>query len=55
MKKTMSLLLMSVMGMFGTYAFAGSAREDSVDRLQTSVTFCTPSCPLRTKAFRKKC
>ncbi len=38
MKKTMSLLLMSVMGMFGTYAFAGSAREDSVDRLQRSVS-----------------
>jgi lipid-binding SYLF domain-containing protein len=37
MKKTMSLLLMSVMGMFGAYAFAGSAREDSVDRLQRSV------------------
>jgi len=37
MKKTMSLLLMSVMGMVGTYAFAGSAREDSVDRLQKSV------------------
>jgi SH3 domain-containing YSC84-like protein 1 len=37
MKKTMSLLLMSVMSMFGTYAFAGSAREDSVDRLQKSV------------------
>ena len=28
MKKTMSLLLMGVMGMFGTYALAGSARED---------------------------
>ena len=26
MKKTMSLLLMGIMGMFGTYAFAGSAR-----------------------------
>src|SRR3984957_12896150 len=37
MKKTMSLLLMSVMGMVGTYAFAGSAREDSVDRLEISV------------------
>jgi lipid-binding SYLF domain-containing protein len=37
MKKTMSLLLMSVMGMVGTYAFAGSAREDSVDRMQRSV------------------
>jgi SH3 domain-containing YSC84-like protein 1 len=37
MKKTMSLLLMSAMGMFGTYAWAGSAREDSVARLQSSV------------------
>jgi lipid-binding SYLF domain-containing protein len=37
MKKTMSLLLMSCMGLFGTYAFAGSAREDTVDRLQNSV------------------
>ena len=37
MKKTMSLLLMSVMGMVGTYAFAGSARQDSVDRLDRSV------------------
>src|SRR5690242_1880392 len=38
MKKLMSLLLMSVAGMVGTYAWAGSAREDSVDRLQRSVT-----------------
>src|ERR1700720_1735235 len=37
MKKTMSLLLMSVMGVFGTYAWAGSAREDTVDRMQRSV------------------
>jgi lipid-binding SYLF domain-containing protein len=37
MKKTFSLLLMGCMGMFGTYALAGSAREDSVDRLQKSV------------------
>ena len=37
MKKTMSLLLMSLMGLAGTYAFAGSAREDTVDRLQNSV------------------
>jgi lipid-binding SYLF domain-containing protein len=37
MKKTMSLLLMSLMGMLGTYAFAGSAREDTVDRMQRSV------------------
>src|ERR1700719_15156 len=37
MKKTMSLLLMTVMGMFGTYAWAGSAREDTVDRMQRSV------------------
>ena len=38
MKKILSLLLMSVMSLVGTYAFAGSAREDSVDRLQRSVT-----------------
>jgi SH3 domain-containing YSC84-like protein 1 len=37
MKKTMSLLLMSVLGMAGTYAFAGSGREDSIDRLDRSV------------------
>jgi lipid-binding SYLF domain-containing protein len=37
MKKIMSLLLMSVMGMVGTYAWAGSAREDTVDRMQKSV------------------
>ena len=37
MKKTISLLLMGFMGLFGTYAFAGSSREDSVDRLQNSV------------------
>ncbi len=37
MKKTMSLLLMSVMGLVGTYAWAGSGREDTVDRLQKSV------------------
>jgi SH3 domain-containing YSC84-like protein 1 len=36
-KKTMSLLLMSFMGVVGTYAWAGSAREDSVARLQSSV------------------
>jgi SH3 domain-containing YSC84-like protein 1 len=37
MKKTMTLLLMSIMGTLGTYALAGSAREDSVARLQSSV------------------
>jgi len=37
MKKTMSVLLMSLIGMFGTYAWAGSARQDSVARLQSSV------------------
>jgi len=37
MKKTMSLLLMGFMGLVGTYAWAGSAREDSVDRMQRSV------------------
>jgi len=37
MKKILSLLLMSGMGMVGTYAWAGSAREDTADRLQRSV------------------
>jgi lipid-binding SYLF domain-containing protein len=37
MKKTMSLLLMSSIGLAGTLAWAGSAREDTVDRLQSSV------------------
>jgi SH3 domain-containing YSC84-like protein 1 len=37
MKKTISLLLMSFMGMVGTYAWAGSNRENTVDRLQKSV------------------
>ena len=37
MKKTMSVLLMSFIGLVGTYAWAGSAREDTVARLQSSV------------------
>src|SRR5213594_862435 len=37
MKKTMSVLLMSFIGLVGTFAWAGSAREDTVDRLQKSV------------------
>ena len=37
MKKVMSLLLMGFMGLVGTYAFAASAKEDSVARLQSSV------------------
>jgi lipid-binding SYLF domain-containing protein len=37
MKKIMSLLLMSLIGLVGTFAWAGSAREDSVNRLQSSV------------------
>jgi SH3 domain-containing YSC84-like protein 1 len=37
MKKTMSVLLMGFMGLFGTLAWAGSGREDSVARLQSSV------------------
>ena len=37
MKKLMSLVLMSLIGLTGTFAFAGSAREDSVDRLDRSV------------------
>ncbi len=37
MKKTLSLLLMSAVGLVGTYAFAGSAREDTVERMDRSV------------------
>ncbi len=37
MKKLMSLVLMSLIGLVGTLAWAGSAREDSVDRLERSV------------------
>ena len=37
MKKVISLLLMGFVGLVGTFAFAGSAKEDSVARLQSSV------------------
>ena len=37
MKKAMSVLLMCFIGLIGTFAWAGSAREDTVDRLQKSV------------------
>jgi lipid-binding SYLF domain-containing protein len=38
MKKIFSLLLMGFMSMAGTYALAASGREDSIERLQKSVT-----------------
>ena len=37
MKKIISLLLISFMSLVGTFAWAGSAREDTVDRMQKSV------------------
>ena len=37
MKKTMSVVLMGFLGLFGTLAFAGSARQDSEKRLNSSV------------------
>src|ERR1700728_3823001 len=37
MKKTTSLLLMSFLVTAGSYAFAGSDREDTIDRMQKSV------------------
>src|ERR1700681_4074263 len=37
MKKLRSVLLMGFMGLFGTLAWAGTAREDTVARLQSSV------------------
>jgi len=37
MKKTISLLSIGLMCLAGTYAFAGTARQDTVKRLQSSV------------------
>src|SRR5437868_12250909 len=37
MKKALSVLLAGFMVLFATFAWAGSAREDSVARLQSSV------------------
>src|SRR6202048_5019127 len=37
MKRTLSVLLMSFVGLLGTFAWAGSGREDTVDRMQKSV------------------
>src|SRR5271166_6674309 len=37
MKKTMSVLMMACVGLLGTLAWAGDAREDTVARLQSSV------------------
>ena len=37
MKKQMSVLLMGFLCLIGTYAWAGSAREDTVARLESSV------------------
>jgi lipid-binding SYLF domain-containing protein len=37
MKKILSVLLMGCMGLFGTLAWAGTAREDTVERFQSSV------------------
>src|SRR5260370_5392056 len=37
MNKIMPLLLMSLIGLVGTFAWAGSALEDTVDRMQKSV------------------
>jgi lipid-binding SYLF domain-containing protein len=37
MKRTTAVLLMGFMGLFGTFAWAHSAREDSVARLESSV------------------
>jgi len=37
MKKTFSVLLMGLLGLVGTSAFAGSDREETVDRLHNSV------------------
>ena len=36
MKRSFVLMLFSLVGLFGSFAWAGSAREDSVERLQKS-------------------
>src|SRR6204780_54692 len=41
MKKIISLLLMSLIGLVGTFAWAGSAREDTEERMQKSVNVLT--------------
>ena len=41
MKKTISLLMMSLMGLVGSYAWAGSGHEDTVERMQKSVDVLT--------------
>src|ERR1700694_3978403 len=37
MKKSISVLVTMLLSLMGTYAWAGSARQDTVDRLQMSV------------------
>jgi len=37
MKKKISMLLMGIMGLFGSYAWAASGRESTIDRMQKSV------------------
>jgi len=55
MKKAISLLLMGFVGLIGTYAWAGSAREDSVARLQSSVEVLQAIMATPDKEFRKRC
>jgi hypothetical protein len=51
MKRTESLLLMCVMGTVGTYAWAGSGREDSVERLQARISDPVSRYPIWTTSF----
>src|SRR2546421_5460721 len=54
MNKTMSVLLMSFIGLVGTFAWAGSAREDTVDRLQKSVDVLHAIMATPDKAIREE-
>ena len=54
MKKTISVMLMSLIGMFGTYA-RGTARGDSVERLQSSVEVLQAIMGAPDKGILKKC
>ena len=55
MKKTISLLSIGLMCLVGTYASAGTARQDTEKRLQSSVEVLHAIMAPQTKAFRKKC
>ena len=55
MKKTISLLLMSLMGMVGTYAFAARPAKTRSNACSRRLMFYIPIMATPDKGFRKKC